>query len=151
MKPFVSKVREDLYGWVKGTPIPDELTTTCWVAGASIQLGYVVSKNQQLQNETDKIISSKHNAARTAVEQPCDLSPCFISLRKLSNTITHSNIISIGLQEKIKAKFTELKEKGELSLSTTKEGVLIDFLSTYPSIVAHSCPTEFIAAGFLIN
>jgi len=26
LKPFVSRVREDSYGWVKGTPIPDELT-----------------------------------------------------------------------------------------------------------------------------
>ena len=90
LKLFASKVREDLYGWVKVTPIHDELTTACWVDGASVQLGFIVSKNQQLQDEIDKIISNKHSAAGTAFEQPCNLSPCFMNLRKLSNTTTRS-------------------------------------------------------------
>ena len=75
LKPFVFKVREELYGWVKGTPIPDELTAACWVDGASVQLGAIIGEHQQIQDEQDKIVSNKHSAARTAVEQPCNLSP----------------------------------------------------------------------------
>ena len=32
-----------------------------------------------------------------------------------------------------------------------KESALIDFLSTYPSVVARACPTESIADGFFMN
>ena len=32
-----------------------------------------------------------------------------------------------------------------------KEGALIDFLRTYPSMVARACPTESIADGFILN
>ena len=153
-------MRQDLYGWVEGTSIPNKLTAVCWLDGAIVQLSAIFSEIQRLQDEKDKIISNKNSAVCTAVEQPCDLSQCFISLRKLANTTICSNIPSIGLQEKIKRKLAELKESGELSLMSIKESALLDFLSTYPfvvflstypSVVARECSTESIADIFFMN
>ena len=107
--PFIKCARSNLYGWVEGTPIPIELTAVCWCDGACVQLLAVVNETQQLNDEKDKIITNKHSAARTAVEKPCDLPLCFMSLRTLSNHSTRSDLPAVGLQRKIKNKFTQLK------------------------------------------
>ena len=70
--PFISLVRERLYGWKPGTPIPDALTAVCWNDGANVQLNSIVSEEQQIHDAKMKIITNKHSASRTAVEQPCD-------------------------------------------------------------------------------
>ena len=149
--PFISLVRERLYGWKPGTPIPDALTAVCWNDGANVQLNSIVSEEQQIHDEKMKIITNKHSASRTAVEQPCDLCPCFMSFRQISKSITRSDIPAVGLQKKIKDKFLELSEKEELELAPLKQKALIDFLGCYPSIVSRACPTDSVARGFLLN
>jgi len=58
--------------------------------------------------------------SRTSVEQPCNLSPCFISFRKLANGTTQDDILAVGLQLKMKKKFAELKAAGSLDLAEKK-------------------------------
>ena len=77
--------------------------------------------------------------------------PMFYVSPKMANYSTRSDLPAVGLQRKIKDKFTELKRIGELSLSSIKEAALVDFISTYPAIVSKACPTESIAQGFLLN
>ena len=149
--PFIALVRENLYGLKMGDPVPYELTAVSWSDGASVQLNAITDEQQQEMDSELKISSNKHSASRTAVEQPCDISPCFRSFRKLANGTSRDDVPAVGLQKKVKIKFAELKQKGILDLSEKKESALLDFLGSYPSIVSRACPTESIARGFLLN
>ena len=90
------------YRWSQGTPIPDALTSISWIDGASVQLNTIIYQRHQMIDESLKIVSNKNSVARTGVEQPCNLCPCFMSFRKISNSATRNNISAIGLQLKIK-------------------------------------------------
>jgi len=149
--PFIGLVRQKLYGHVEGEHIPESLTAVSWTDGAAVQLNVIVGERQQAIDKQLKIVSNKHNASRTAVEQPCDLSLCFMSFRKLANGTTRDDVPAVVLQLKVKNNFAELKVAGTLDLGEKKESALVDFLGTYPSIVSRACSTESVARGFLLN
>ena len=58
---------------------------------------------------------------------------------------------NIGLLVTTKKIFSNLKECGVLDLVDKKEGALVDFLGSYPTIVSKVFPTESIAKGFIVN
>ena len=67
-------------------------------------------------------MTNKHSAARTVAEQPCDISPCFMSFRKIANHVTRDDIPNVGLAKKT---FASLKERGVLDLVNKKESALV--------------------------
>ena len=75
MLPFVKKMRHVLYGYNidDDQTVDDKITAVSWCDGANTQLSAIVNENQQIVDERLKIITNKHSAARTAVEQACDL------------------------------------------------------------------------------
>jgi len=125
------------------------LTAVCWNDGANVQLNSIVSEEQQIHDAKMNITTNKHSASGTAVEQLCDLCPCFMSFHQISKSVTRCDIPAVGLQKKTKDKLSELKEKGELDLAPLKQKALIDFLGYCPSIVSRACPTDSEARGFL--
>ena len=61
----------------EGEEVPDAYTAVSWMDGCHGQLS-MITKENVLDFEKDmKIISNKHSAARTAVEQPADAGPMF--------------------------------------------------------------------------
>ena len=151
LTPFIELTRQALYGHVAGTPIPDPLTAVCWIDGAGPQLNATVSQIQLELDKNMKVITNKHSASRTAVEQPCDRGPCFRSFRKISNRVTRDDIPATGLQAKVHSKFIDLHKNGILMLAPLKSGALIDFIGSYPTIVSKACPTSSVADGFITN
>jgi len=152
--PFVKLAREELYGWKEDNEanqceIPDPLTAIYCTNGASVQLNDIFVEEQHEVDQQLKIITNKYSTAHTIVDQPCDLSPCFLSFRKLVNGIPCDDIPEIGLQMKIKSKFTGFNSKGILKLKYKKEAALVDFIGLYTSTVTRVCQTESIARGSL--
>ena len=111
----------------------------------------IVGERQQAIDKQLKIVSNKQSTSRTAVEHPCDLSPYFMSFRKLANGTTRENAPVVSLQLKAKKKFAELKAAVTIDFIEKKASALIDFLGAYPLIVSQACPTESVARGFLLN
>ena len=91
---FIKLTREELYGWKEDTyeatrcELPDPLTAICWTHGDSVQLNAIIEEDQYELDEQLTIITNTHSISRTAVEQPYDMYPCFMSFRKLANVIT---------------------------------------------------------------
>ena len=86
--PFVIKMRELLYDFKSTTNVPADYTAVCWNDGANTQLAAVVNELQQTIDEELKIITNKHSASRTAVEQACDMASCFRSINTHLKTHT---------------------------------------------------------------
>ena len=86
--PFIELSRVKYYGWVTGTYIPNDLTTCYWCDGANVQFNTIKSKRLKDVDKTKKVVTCKHSRSRTAVEQACDTSPIFRSIKVISQNIT---------------------------------------------------------------
>ena len=138
--PFIKNVRSRLYQHDNNTPIPDELSAVCWCDGANTQLAAIINEEQQNDDATNKIITCKHSAARTSVEQACDCCPIFRSLKKISQNITREDSPHLGLQRIVVVEFKRLENEGILKLASKKLSALVDFLSCYPTILSKAAP-----------
>ena len=72
------------FDFAAGTSIPDKATAVAWSDGDLSQV-YAVTQSAELFTE-NKIIANKHNAARSGVEQPADLTPVFRIIKKIQPT-----------------------------------------------------------------
>ena len=148
--PFIAGIRESLFDWIPGTPIPDTLAAVCWSDGACTQLQAITTEKQQRTDRTNKVTTCKHSAARTAEEQACDLASVFRTQNSLSRGMTNNDVRG-GLNISVTKVFKKLKQERSLNLSLVKEHALIDFVSCYPSILARSACPSSVAKGFLYN
>ena len=149
--PFIKNVRCRLYQHDIDSPIPDELSAVCWCDGANTQLAAITNEDQQKEDASNKIITCKHSAARTSVEQACDCCPIFRSLKKISKSITREDAPHLGLQRIVCFEFKRLENEGVLKLSSKKLSSLVDFLSCYPTILSKAAPHDAVTAGFVDN
>ena len=94
--PFIKNVRSRLYQHDVNSPIPDELSAVCWYNGANTQLAAITNEVQQKEDACNKIITCKHSAARTYVEQACDRCLIFRSIKKNRNRLQEkTHLISV--------------------------------------------------------
>ena len=148
---FIILIRERLHGWTPGAIILHTLTTILWTNGASVQLNTIINERKQEIDKNLKILSNKHSAFKTAAEQLCNLSPCFMTIRRLANGITCDNIPSIRLTQLVKNNFYKLKKSGVPDLAPKREVALLDFIAFYPLIATCAYPTKSVARDFLLN
>ena len=113
------------------------------------QLKAITNELNQSTDAINKIVSCKHSASRTSVEQACDTCPVFRSIKSISKSVTHANLPAFGLRSSLGCEFSKLKEQGTLNLKSIKESALLDFLSCYPSIISKAAPTEAVACVFI--
>ena len=73
-----------------------------------------------------RLITCKHSASRTSVEQACDCFPIFRSIEVISKSITKENSPHIGLKRVVHAEFKKLDEEGVIKLNTKKQGEIIN-------------------------
>ena len=75
----------------EGEGVPENLTAVSWMDGCHGQLKLTTSESVLKTKEKLKIITNKHSAARTAVEQAADAGPMFkmmkAAIKKMSPTI----------------------------------------------------------------
>ena len=151
MLPFVSDCRTKLYSHAGSSAVPDDLTAVCWCDGANVQLSAITEESHQARDYTNKIITCKHSASRTSVEQACDRCPVFRSLKKISRSITNESVPHLGLKGLISRSLTREQKDCRLKLPTTKYNALVDFLSCYPTILSRAAPHDSTGAGFVSN
>ena len=149
--PFLSTCRENFYGWHRSSPVPDTLTAVCWCDGANVQLKAITNEQQQIRDKINKIITCKHSASRTSVEQACDCCPVFRSLKAISKSITKENAPHIGLKRVVSTEFKKLDSEGVLNLNVKKRSAMVDFLACYPDIIMKSASHKAVSSGFADN
>ena len=81
---------------------------------------------------TNKIITWKHSASCTPVEQACDRCPVFRSLKKISQSITNESVPHLGLKGLKSRSLTRGQKDCRLHLPTTKYNALVDFYHAIP-------------------
>ena len=75
----------------------------------------------------------------------------FQSFKQISKTVTKDQLPSMGLKGRIISKLKKWKSEGRLSLISTKEKALIEFLASYSNIISRATLSEVIATGFHDN
>ena len=121
--------------------VPEEIIAVTWCDSDISQIKAIVDKEQQTSDYRDKIIANKHSAAQSAAEQPVDLSRVFKVLRNLQKYIdADKHVGSKVMTNHINSKSDTYKDV--LHLSTKKHEILVNFLSTLPSMVSVACSQE---------
>ena len=109
----------------------------------------MVTQSAELFTE-NKIIANKHNAARSGVEQPADLTPVFRIIKKIQPTHTVRDIpVDRCPMKRIISNMFHSENMSFLSLKSTKKNALIDFLSVLPEISTTACSKDNIKHGFI--
>ena len=148
---FIKSVRSRLYQHGDDSPLPDELIAVCWCNGVNTQLAVITNETQQKEDAMNKIITCKHSASRTSVEQACDCCRIFRSIKSISKTITREDSPHLGLQRIVMLQFKRLDIDGVLKLASKNPSSLIDFLSSFPTILLKASPYDAATAGFVNN
>ena len=125
--PFVLKMRKLLYGYEETEHVDPNYTAVCWNDGCGTQLAAVVNELQQVVDGEMKIITNKHSASRTAVDQACDMAPCFCSINTLVKSHTFNTMPVHLLRDRIRTILEHLKEEGKVNLKSIQQNTLIDF------------------------
>ena len=91
--PHVELIRQSL-GFVRSdanAEIPDELTVVSWMDGGLPQLKNIITPELHQMYSDLKIIVNKHSAARSTVEQPCDVASTFRTQRRKMKSFATNN------------------------------------------------------------
>ena len=144
---FVDTIREKLHDQVPGCEVQPCLTCTSWSDGDINQLKAISAPEMVAIDAQKKIISTKHSASRTGVEQPCDVGPTFRTMKQTAPSTSTTGAVSNLLHQMLAKAFRE--HKGVLDLKPTKQKALLDFLATLPHLLFHSASARAIMVGFI--
>ena len=95
--PFIQDIRKNYYDMpdLPDGEVPEAYTAVSWMDGCHGQLKLTTQENVLDDEKNKKIITCKHSAARTAVEQACDVGPMFKITKGVVKTMpTESKSIS---------------------------------------------------------
>ena len=145
----VNDHRKHFAGFDAGTgqECPDELTAVSWCDGDLSQIHAITNGTDELT--ANKIIANKQHAARSAVEQPADLTKVF-KLIKLN--LPHHSVADISsdmcpMKKLLMQAFNDVLEC--VHLPSAKRRHLIDFLCVLPDILNKCCTQKHIRQGFV--
>ena len=129
----------------------DHLFVCSWMDGGQAQLENIISDTtQELYSQLD-ITVNKHNAARSAKEQPCDLAKLFMELRRTMEKLLPSEFSSFSHDiERIShdRALDEASKNSGLNLGHKKD-LFIRFLICIPQALTHSLSTkDNVVKGF---
>ena len=149
--PFLSKSREEFGGWVKGTPIPQELKAVSWSDGDLAQIDNIVNEDSLHLYEQNLLCASKQNPARTGTEQQADITKVFKIMPALQKTITVSDIpIDLHpMKRLVSREIQKWTDQNRLKLKLTKKNAIIDFVSSVPEMTAKAVTRPNITHGSL--
>ena len=145
--PFIQRSRTDFDEYVDSTPIPNTLTASSWCDGDIKQIQSIVSDDNILNSI--KTIASKHNAARSGGEQPCDRSDTFKLVNKLQSQYTCNDLPADRhpMKRIVAKKFDSLIRDGKLRLVANKKNSLIDFTSSLLEMIIRAATRPNILKG----
>jgi hypothetical protein len=102
------------------------------------------------QDKRDRIVSCKHSAGRTGVEQAADLSPCFKIVNRQQQIATLVNESTVSKTNLVKM-FAVAHDKYGLTLKPTKKDAVVDCLACAPQTATKAFTQHNIQKGFLAN
>jgi len=111
------------------------------------QLAVVVTEEMQSQDAVRKVITCKHAAAATAVEQPCDTSAAFRTMKRLETVNIADTQSCVVLQSLVRRVFRDNEDK--LKLRAANQRVLIEFLARVPALMTRAATPSVIMNGFI--
>ena len=137
--------------------IPDNLTAVSWMDGCHGQLKLITTEDVMKTEKELKIVSCKHSAARTAVEQAADVGPMFkvvkSCVKKMHNTDSENSPIFF----RISALLNDLEDMSDPSnrrivlLPKHKKVAITVGLSKLPTAMASAFTTTNIQSAFRDN
>ena len=143
--PFIENIRKSM-GYEPGTPVPEAFTVVSSQDGDAEQRRVLTDERRLEREGMLRIITNKHNPARTGTEQPADLTPVFRMLKQQGGRTT-----SAGMQSTLRTNFErDYAALGSaLNIKPTHFESLKDFILSAPEILAKSATATNIRAGFL--
>jgi len=101
-----------------------------------------LTKEGSLDEDEELLITIlKHSAARSAVEQPADVSPCFRALKALVRWLTKGdNHPKWGIQA--------LEDEGQLNLKRHKFNAILSLIPLIPELMCSACTKKHVQLGF---
>ena len=144
-RPFIASIRKREYGfeWDGVSEIPEELFAVSWQDGALGNMSALVSDDVLEEDDRQNIRNCKHNAARTALEQGCDIEPGFMVQKSSTSTTEPLDWLFFrimqGLQERVPG------------LAAHKKKALAEFCAKLPIIYRDAYQPKNVEKGFLGN
>ena len=151
--PHVERLRQDL-GFDPSTneSIPEDLFVVSWSDGGLPQMKNTSSEATVNQFLKLKIISNKHNAARSGTEQPCDLATLFRSQREILNILLSSEYANersqMNNRKTYNSMMSDLRDSKGLDLGK-KHDIFLRFLVCFPETLTRAARQIGIAEGFV--
>ena len=155
--PFVSKIRQDTYGWDgqmdDHSNVPDYLTAVGWMDGANGQMSLITSEECLKEDDKRRIRICKHCAGRTGVEQMADVMAGFRIIKSLNRQVTLEDIpVEMhGLKRRVSTAIATKQKEGRLKLACHKSNAIIDFAAKLPKITYRAFHEEIVLEGFHRN
>ena len=126
-------------------------TVVSWYDGGPSQLSLLINEKTLQNNDERMIVSCKHAAASTAVQQAADVSPIFRSIRTISDKMTSIDMPNRAYKQNVHKIFKDAQKNGLINLKPTAENAFIDHIVSCPDIFSRSINNKAILQGFLSN
>ena len=149
-RPFIRRIRMVEYGWNGEGPVPPHLAAVCWQDGALGQMSSLTKEGSLDEDEELLITILKHSAARSAVEQPADVSPCFRALKALVRWLTKTD--NLGdcprFHKQLERGIQALEDEGRLNLKRHKFNAILLLIPLLPEIMSSAYSKKNVQLGF---
>ena len=148
-RPWIRDIRMNDYDWDGDGEIPYHLRAVSWQDGAGGQLGYLRLESTLAEEEALKITVNKHSAARSAVEQACDVCPIFKRLKALISEMVYmeTTVSQCRHVRYVNSQILTLPVR----LEGWKRTALVAVLAKFPILVREACTVKHVRAGFTGN
>ena len=137
--------------------IPDNLTAVSWMDGCHGQLKLTTTETVMKTEKKLKIVTCKHSAARTAVEQAADVGPMFKMVKSAVKKMPTANYENSPLFFRLTKIINDLEKSSNpedrdiVCLPTHKKNALIVGLSKLPVAMTSSFTSPIIQSAFRDN
>ena len=151
--PFIQQSWAEFDGLQEDKAIKDEDQVVTWCDRDLAQIATIISEESLTTSSNNKIRENKHNAARSRVEQPADLTKCFklIILLQKAMTVVNMPADRHPLKKLMLEIFSKLHGKDQPILSLTKRLALVKFVSILPEMSGKAVTNWNILHWFWAN
>ena len=148
-RPWIRSIRMKDFGWDGISDVPDYLRAISWQDGACGQLNYLCRDDVLAAEELLKISVNKHSAARSGMEQACDVAPIFRRLKELIKKLMFETKTrqQCWRTRHIHDKMSALP----LNLPSWKKNIIVDVVRCFPDLVREACTIANVRRGFTGN
>jgi hypothetical protein len=156
--PFIQRIRKNHYDMESdNNEIPDNLTAVSWMDGCHGQLKLITTEDILKKEKELKIVSCKHSAARTAVEQAADVGPMFKVVKSCVKKMHTSDSENSPIFFRISTLLNDLEDTTDASngrvvlLPKHKKDAITVGLSKLPIAMASAFTSSNIQSAFRDN